>query len=196
MPIQTKTLAVLLTEIKKEARISGSDNLDTWLTSLINELLLDYVEKTRYFEMLLVGQPITLVDETSAYDLPADFHKMRGVRYTIGSGNPYPIYPRGEYVQTARNGNPKFYELAGDQILITPITNIRATDTLVMDYYKYPSELVDPGDVFPIPRLIGPLKLKAITRAVIYNRDLNVAAALRGESIEQETRSSVPKGQG
>lgn len=194
MAIQTKTLAVLLDEIKKESRVKGSDNLDSFITTLINELLLDFVEKARYFEMLLRDQPVTLVDETGIYNLPSDFHKLRAVRYTISSGQPYPIYPRGVYTSVPTPGNPRFYELAGTSLIISPTDNIRDTDTLVLDYYKYPSELVDPGDIFPIPRLIAPLKLKAIQRVVIYNRELAVASAIRGEAIEQTAGSAVPEG--
>lgn len=195
MPLQTKTFSVLIGEIKKEARVAGSDNLDQFIKDTINELLLAAVEKARYFEMLLIGQPITLTELEGTYNLPGDFHKMRGMRYTIGNSVPFPIYPRGAYVQSTYGGNPRFYELAGTQIIITPDTNIRDTDTLVIDYYKYPSQLTANGDVFPIPRLIGPLKLKAIYRTVLYNRELNVASVLRGDSVDQEGRSAVPKGE-
>lgn len=192
MALQTKTFAVLLDEIKRESRVKGSDNLDTFIKMVINELLLDYTDKIRYFELLLRDQPITLVDEQADYDLPSDFHKMRAVRYTIGSGLPYSIYPKGQYVPQTSGGNPRFYEIAGETITIMPADNIVDADTLVLDYYKYATELVDDGDVFPIPRLIGPLKLKAIHRVLIYNRELNVAAAMRGESMEQEYRSATP----
>jgi hypothetical protein len=192
MALQTKTLSVLLDEIKREARVKGSDNLDTFITTLINELLLDYAEKTRYFELLLREQPIVLSEAESDYDLPDDFHKMRAVRYTIGSGIPFSLYPRGQYVPQTSGGNPRFYEVAGTTLTVMPATNVKDNDTLVLDYYKYPTELVSDGDIFPIPRLIGPLKLKAIYRVVLYNRELNVASALRGESMEQEYRSAVP----
>ena len=195
MAIQTKTLAVLRDEIKKESRVKGSDNLDSFITTLINELLLDFVEKARYFELLLRDQPITLVDETGEYDLPNDFHKLRAVRYTIGYGIPYPIYPRGSFVGVPTPGNPRFYEVAGSSLIISPTDNIRDADTLVLDYYKYPTELTVDGDIFPIPRLIAPLKLKAIQRVVIYNRELAVASVIRGEAVEQIAGSAVPKGQ-
>ena len=193
MAIQTKTLAVLVSEIKKEARVAGSDNLDGFIKDTINELLLEAVERTRYFEMLLVGQPITLVEASGAYDLPDDFSKMRAMRYTIGTaGVPFPLYQKGAYIATTSGGNPRFWEIAGTQFIITPETNIREDDTLVIDYYKYPSELALDGDIFPIPRLIGPIKLKAIYRTVLYNRELNVATILRGDSSDQEARSSEP----
>lgn len=194
MAIQTKTLAVLREEIKKESRVKGSDNLDAYVVSLINELLLDFVEKARYFELLLRDQPITLIDITGTYNLPTDFHKMRAVRYTIGSGQPYTIYPRGAYLSVPTPGNPRYYEAAGTSLVISPEDNIRDVDTLVLDYYKYPAELTVDGDIFPIPRLIAPLKLKAIQRVVIYNRELGVAAALKGEADEQTAKSSVPLG--
>lgn len=196
MALQTKTFSVLIGEIKKEARVAGSDNLDQFVKDTINELLLSAVEKARYFEMLLIGQPITpLVQAAGTYTLPSDFHKMRGVRYTIGSGIPFSIYPRGMYVPSTHGGNPRYYELANTQIIITPPENIRTNDTLVIDYYKYPAELIANGDIFPIPRLIAPLKLKAIYRTVLYNRELNVASVLRGDSSDQEARNAVSKGE-
>jgi hypothetical protein len=191
MALQTRTFAVLLDEIKRESRVKGSDNLDFFIKSVINELLLDYADKIRYFELLLREQPLTLVEAQADYALPSDFHKMRAVRYTIGAGLPYSIYPKGQYVPQTAGGNPRFYEIAGATITIMPATNIKDADTLVLDYYKYPTELVDDGDIFPIPRLIAPLKLKAIHRVLIYNRELNVASAIRGESMEQEYRSAT-----
>lgn len=190
MPLQTKTFLELQTEIKREARVEGSDNLDDFVKGLINELLLAYVETTDYQEILVSNIGVTLIAATGLYDLPEDFKTMRFVKYRVGASAPYkPLRRRPQFVEVAQGRLPNYFDIVANQLFVYPYDNVRTDDTLVFDYYAYPAALESDDDVFPIPRLIVPLKRNAIYRVHVYNRDLQVAAALRGESTENEVRS-------
>lgn len=188
------TFAELVDQIKIESRVKGADNLDGFIGAVINELLLAYAQKNRYFEFLVTNSPVTTSFATSLYTLPADFMNMRLVRYKqANTGFIRTLNPRPQYIDTANGTLPRWYELAGDKIVVFPYDDLPAGDLLYLDYYKIPDTLSGTA-VFPIPRLVPTLKLEAIHRVIIYNGDLQRAAALRGEAAENETRSKPAHG--
>lgn len=184
----TPTLAELRDQIKREARVKGSDNLDTWIDSVINELLCDYVQKNTYFEFLKTNQLIATIVATGLYDLPDNFIRMRLVRYKTSKGFYRTLNPRPQYIETALGSLPRWYDLAGTKISIFNFDAVPTGDFLVLDYYSFPATLTN-NDIFPIPRLVAPVKLEAIRRTLVYHRELQEAAAFRGDSVETETRS-------
>lgn len=185
------TFSELVDSIKIESRVKGADNLDVFIGTLINELLLDYAQKNRYFEFLVTNAQVATLQQTDRYSLPADYMNMRLVRYrqdSNGSGYTRTLHPRSQYVDTARGWLPRWYELAGNEVVIFPIEDMPSGDTLLLDYHKIPDTLS--GNIpFPIPRLVPTIKLEAIHRVLIYNNQLPQAAALRGEATENEVRS-------
>ncbi len=187
------TLAELRDQIKTEARVKGSDNLDSFIDTLINELLLDFAQKNRYFEFLVPNFSITTLAATGSYDLPADFMDMKLVRYRNANGYFRTINKRNGFIETANGTLPRWYELAGGQIVIFPVDDLVADESLLIDYYKVPETLTD-NDVFPVSRLLPTVKLTAISRVLIFNQDLATAAALKGEAVDNEVRSKPADG--
>lgn len=179
------TVDVLRTQIKKESRVSGSDNLDDYILDLINELLLDYIEKNHYYELLIPNSPITTIAATGNYPLPASFYAERLVRYQSLNGSPFTLRKRNEYLENARGRMPRYYEVNGTNLTIFPSDDVPAGDTVLLDYYKYPNVLIT-SDVFPIPRLLPTLKLRAIHRVLLYNNNIQQAQAFRGEALEMD----------
>lgn len=184
----TPTLATLREEIKKESRVKGADNLDDHIDSVVNELLCDYAQKNTYFELLQTNVSVPTIAATGIYDLPDDFVRMRLVRYRHANGYTRTLNPRPQYIETANGNLPRWYDLAGSSILVFNYDGIPGGDSLLLDYYSFPQTLVS-ASVFPIPKLVAPVKLEAIRRVLIYNEKLQMAAAFRGDSVEQETRS-------
>lgn len=188
----TPTLAELRELIKKESRVSGSDNLDSFIDGLVNELLCDYALKNKPFEFLLTNQPVTTTLNNGIYPLPNNFISMRMVRYKeIPTGFIRTLNPRPQFVETANGRRPRWYDLAGTNIILFQADDIPANDVLLLDYYAFPDTL-DEDTVFPIPRLLAPTKLEAIRRVLIYNRDLQEAQVLRGDAMENEVRGRKP----
>lgn len=184
----TPTLATLREQIKIEGRVKGSDNLDSFIDGVVNELICDYAQKNRYFEFLVTNQVIPTVLNTGTYALPSDFIAMRLIRYKNANGYTWTLNRRSEYIETARGKSPKWFDLAGSSILIFPFDDVPAAETLLLDYYRLPQTLVS-ASVFPVPKLLATVKLEAIHRVLIYNEKLQAAAALRGEAQENEVRT-------
>jgi hypothetical protein len=179
------TVATLRDQIKREGRISGSDNLDGFILDLINELLLEYTEKNRYFELLTTNYTVPTVAAQTGYTLPTDFFAERLVRYQSANGSPFTLRKRTEWIENPRGTMPRWYEIVGTVLNIFPYTDVPDADTIYLDYYKYPQTLAT-GDVFPIPRLLPTLKIRAVHRVLIYNNNLQQSAALKGESLEMD----------
>lgn len=188
------SLSDLVDLIKTEARVEGSDNLDSWITALINELLLEYCLQKKYYELLITNLAIPTVAAQEAYDLPEDFNFIKLVRYTTSSGSERTLLPRTDLVETVgTRGLPRFYELVGaGQIKLLPYLDVPLSDNVYLDYYKYPDALETDDDEFPIPRLLNPVKQRAIYRTHVYNNSLQQAAALKGDSAETEARTHPP----
>lgn len=189
----TPTLAILRDQIKIEARVKGADNLDAFIDATINELLLDYAQKNRYFEFLVTNSPVTTVLATSGYTLPTDFMNIRLVRYRqTSTGYTRTLEPRSSFVNTPNGRLPRYYDLAGNQIQVFPFDDLPEGDILLIDYHKIPDTLTG-ASVFPVPRLLPSVKLDTIHRVLLFNRELAEAAAMKGEAFDNETRSHPVK---
>lgn len=192
MPTSVKpTLTELRDLIKIEARVKGSDNLDPWIDALVNELLCNYAQNNRYFEFLQTNQPVTTTLNNGLYPLPDDFIAMRLVRYKqTPRGYTYTLNPRPQYIETARGMRPKWYDVVGTNIDIFPADDVPANDTLLLDYWSFPQTLTGP-DVFPVPKLVTPVKLEAVRRTMLYNNNLQAAQLLKQDAQEHEVRPKM-----
>lgn len=188
------TLLEIRNQIKIESRVKGADNLDAAIDLIVNQLLLEYAQKNRYFEFLVTNSPITTSLSTGSYDLPEDYMNMRLVRYrqtpTLYTRT---LHPRSGFINTASGRHPRYYEVVGNQIEVFPFDDLPANDVVLLDYYKIPETLVA-ADPFPIPRLLPTLLRDAIHRVLLYNRDLATAAAHMGEAVTVEARSRPADG--
>jgi len=186
-----RTLAELREDIKVEARVKGSDNLDSWIDSLVNEILTSALQNKRYFEMLVLNEEIPTVAETDAYDLPDDFMAIRAVRYVTASGSSRSLNDKNHYVQIPRGRSPRYYEVIGENsIIISPILDMPDDDTISIDYYRYPETLTEEDEI-PVPKLIAHIKQKAIARTLNYNKELQEMALLQTEAGVNEARGHV-----
>jgi hypothetical protein len=186
-PLET-TFEELRNEIKLEARVKGSDTLDPFIDDLINELLLDYCQKNRYSELLVLNHAIATLQSTGNYDLPEDFMAERLIRYQAPNGASRTLHKRNQYLENARGSYPRYYDIAARTLQIFPDIAIPANDSILLDYYKFPN-FEDDDEPFPIPKLIPVIKRTAVHRVLVYNRDFQTAAVHRGESAESEVRT-------
>lgn len=167
MPASTK--AQLRAAIKREARVLTNANLDALIDEIVADILRDYCNLTRQWELLKEGVAITLVDGQQSYDLPADFNNLGVLRYGRGPApHKYRVIElQPESVsQTFGRGYPRFYRLvSGRKISFWPYDAVLATDELLLDYYIDPLSIyVDEGDLFPVEALESAVKKDAISR--------------------------------
>jgi len=187
------TLAQLREQVKVESRVKGADNLDGFIDTVINEQLVNYAGKNRYLEFLKTNVEIATVNGVDAYALPEDFGSARLVRYRNSNGHTRTLNPRPQFIETANGTLPRWYDVAGTELKVFPFTDIPGGDTILIDYYAIPGNLAG-SDNFPIPRIMSTVKLEAIRRVLIYNRELAEAGVLKGDAVELETRGRPTRG--
>lgn len=188
-PIGQLSFGELRNMVKREARVSGATDLDDYINTVINELLLDYCLNNRYFEQLQLNVPVDIIDTAGTYALPPDFQVESLVRYQEASSqNVWTIYPRTGYLANPAPGRAGYYKISGASINILPIDRLTIGDNLLLDYYAFPPKLVDDADAFPIPKLIASVKLRSIYRVHIYNNQVQQAQLLKGDASENELR--------
>jgi hypothetical protein len=189
-PINQLSFSDLRNMIKREARVSGATDLDDYINTLINELLLDYCLNNRYFEQLQLNVPVAIIDTTGTYALPIDFQTESLVRYQdAATGGTWTLYPRTGYLANPAPGRVGYYRISGAAINILPFDSVRVGDAILLDYYTFPQKLVDDADAFPIPKLIAAIKLRAVYRVHVYNNQVQSAQLLKGDATENELRS-------
>jgi hypothetical protein len=181
-------ISQLVDDIKVEARVKGSDNLDAWILNLVNQLLLDYCEKNQYFELLVTNSVIATLQSTEDYTLPTDFGRERLIRYLPTNGTSRTLKKRNQFLENPRGQFPRWYEVNGTVLSIFPVDNMPAGDSILIDFWKLPTTVVL-TDTFPIPRLLPSLRLRAVTRVLAYNNAMPQAGYLKGEAQESESRA-------
>lgn len=75
------TRAELRAAIKEEGRIKSATNLDLYVNNLMDEILRDHCNKTRYHELLSLDYPLTMIAGQSSYFLPPDYQNLSDVRF-------------------------------------------------------------------------------------------------------------------
>ena len=168
------TKAQLRTAIKREARINSSTNLDSMVDDIVADIMRDFCNKTRYYELLATDTVITAIAATGTYSLPVGFQNLSEIRYAtattgqIASSLHYrTLIQKTDVVKRfSVVGYPMFYRLASaGKINIFPNSLIAATDSILIDYYIDPATLyTTDASEFPIPRLEGAVKKAAIAR--------------------------------
>ncbi len=186
-------LGDLLDTIKREARVKGTDQLDDLIVNTINNFLEQQCLMNRFFEMLTPNYQIPTVLNTGIYSAPPQFQLLRLLRYQRSDGFKYTLRKRSEWVENPPGTRPKFYEVSSipAQINIFPFDDVPDGDTLLLDYYQYPTpfNLSALSAPFPIPKLVPSCIQRCIYRVHIFNNEIQAAQALKGDAVESEIRS-------
>jgi hypothetical protein len=175
MDFALSTLKQLRDSIKLESRLAGTTDTDPLVNNTINELLLEYCYNNRYLELLTLNIPLPTIVGVGKYILPSDFHLISNVKYQGADRGIITLYPRKTnlYLSNPAGTRPKYYEITGTinsfSINLIPFADVADNESIIIDYYSLPPLLIEDDDTFPIARLLGPLKQKAIYRMLLYN---------------------------
>jgi hypothetical protein len=182
------TLKTLHTQIKQEARVQGTNELDGYVYDVIREVHQEHTERQRYSELLILSAPITLTDGIGNYDLPADFQHLKELRfsysgaYANGVPNWRPLDLRGDFHPKRRtSGLPRFYERADNKIWLYPYSDIKLSMAMEIDYYRL-APLTEEDEEMPVRKLVPVVKRDAIARVHIYYKEMQSAAAFNSLS--------------
>lgn len=176
MPRYELELQALRSRIKIEARVNGSDDLNITIDGLINEIIQAHCRTERYYENLVRNLDIPLTDGQQGYALPEDFADIHKVWWSndLTNARQRTLRAKNDFVEESRGftSEPRFYELAGDSILIFPYGGILATQhKFSIDYYKSPDLLENDNDVLGISKLIPTVIREGTARVLRMGKD-------------------------
>lgn len=178
-----KTYAQLQTEIKKEARVKGTEDLNQFILDTVNELMCQQTTREKHFELYVPDYRFNLADGSRSYDLPSDFQHLTDVRFANDGSCFRDLDPRNDYhLKVSDRGTPRFYELAGSSLRIYPFADVNENMAIEIDYYRAPTlfDSTDSSAVFPVPKLYNAVKRDAIARTHIYYKEYQSAQAFAG----------------
>lgn len=142
--------------VRAEAGISGLQEYETLIDSIINQELQTLTGKAKYSELEMVIVFTSSVGGAFQFDLPADFQLMGSVNYQRLTSDPNfncVLSPGSKDLWlTQLMGYPQYYRRVGSQIWMYPYTNILSGETFSLTYYKRPVLTLD-SDIVPVPSL-------------------------------------------
>lgn len=179
----------LITAIKREARIKNSTNLDTMVGEILNDVLVDYCNKTFYWELMKTDTAITAIAATGQYSLPADFQNLKQVRYGVGASpvTMRQLLPQYDTIRrTSTYGLPMYFYLSsGSKLNVFPYSTIAVGDTILIDYYINPTtNFTADGDNFPVPRIEAAVKKEVIARLERFHNDNQGDQSTRSDATQ------------
>lgn len=178
------TLGTLHTQVKREARVQGTDELDEHVYDVIREIHDQHTERQRFDELLVVDTDIILSDATSAYNLPEDFQHLKEVRFAYDGSAFRELDVRGDFHQKRSIvGLPKFYEKTGSSLRLYPYDSVKDTMGLHIDYYRR-ALLDNSADDMPVNKLVPLVKREAIARVHMYYKETASASAYKAMAQE------------
>lgn len=156
--------------------LPSSTTMASWVLDIIDEILLEFCQQSRYQELYSPDNNLTLTAGVGYVSLPTDYHHLKEVRYDINSTGTFATLQKTNQFSNKLNvsGHPTFYFLSGGKLYFWPYSSVTTSDTLQIDYYKKPSFGVN--DAFPIPSLEAAVKRACVARLLRYNNDAPNAA--------------------
>lgn len=190
------TLVELRTQVKREARVKGTDQLDEMVDDIIVEVHDQHTERQRFDELFEPDEVLTLTAANGIVALPDDFQHMGEVRFSSDGSSFRRLEVRGPYNHKRGNyGFPKFYEKTGSNIRLYPPGDILDTHALHIDYYRK-ATFDSSNDVLPVDKLVPLVRREVISRVHMYYKENQSATAYQGLARQAigEIQSSVETG--
>lgn len=168
------TLLELRTRIKNEARVKSSADLDAWIDSTINGVVKNHTYGEKRYQLIVRNAAITIsTDGQSQFTLPVGFAKIIDVTfspYPAPNDVWYPLEERNQFRFPYTQGNPKWYELMGGNLVITPYSLLRTNQQLRMTYQKTPTAMTADAHVLEIPELEQVIVDEVVGRVLRYHK--------------------------
>lgn len=145
-------------KVQRVAKINSRDEtLVTLIKDAINVALYDIAREQKWAELLVLRHSLDLTNAASGtlITIPADFIEAERLRYKVGT-QIWRLYPVGAVLPPPIiSGRPREYQFATGSpisLSIEPYAAIEVGDSLLLDYYKSPVELVADEDA-PVSNL-------------------------------------------
>lgn len=170
--LTTYTFGQLVSDIKIVSRNSGNTELDPYIKNCVNETLAQYTALNRYTQLFVKDSQLNLTLANGTIPLPLGLQHLDrlNIRYfTANTNPPGTLLRKYDKYRSTDLGSATQFIRQDSQLLITPFADILGTDYLLIDYWKFPTVLVDDGDIFPIPDLIPVIKNEVIAKVTTFD---------------------------
>lgn len=191
------TKTQLRDSIKREARQQSTNDLDTMIYEIIDDVVSDVFSKERCYELRVIGAGTAMTNATATISLPNDFQHVDEVRFSTDNGVTAPrLFPKNDNSQNTQVGTPKWWQIVGSALYVFPYSGVTTSHKIYLDYFKVPTFAAD-SDVFPVFRLQSAVKKEVIQRLLEYINSMDRAKAMadsmqmslvRGKSANLEGR--------
>lgn len=168
----TYTVDQLLADIKIDSRNNANDELDTFIVSQINQLLVHYVGLKQYEQLFIKDAHLNLTAATSAINLPADLQHLNkyNIRYLTPGDQMGRQLAKYDKYRSIQSGPVCQFVRQNKQLLLTPFGQIMTGDYLLIDYWKFPPILATGlNTIFPIPDLIPVIEKGVCAKIVPFD---------------------------
>lgn len=168
----TYTFLELINAIKEEGRVNRSNELDSMIKRIINEVMVKHTRNKEYPDLFMPNVAIAIDSAgQSNFPLPADFTKISQVRYQGQSGSVKYLNKANQFSLPFLTGYPAMWYIAGSRLYLHPYTDITVDDEIHLDYYKVPSLLVADADQLVIDDLYPVIVNETLSRVRRYHDD-------------------------
>lgn len=167
------TLGQLKDLVRFEAKVPDTKSMEGWLDQTIQEEARQITALIKYDELFAPDTVLALTAAVTQVSLPTDLQHLdiNSIRFAEGG-----VLTNQNWLRARRNftnnnaGRPTFYIRKGTVLLLSPNTSIVSSDTIQINYWKYPISLSTQSDAVDIlPEVILPeLKMRAIKRAITF----------------------------
>ena len=186
-----KTVQTFLEEIKREAKLEASSDLDQFIIDKTNDILQEYTKTTQYQEMFKIDTPLTLTAGVGTVALPSDYAYINDtVRYVTAAGVITPLV-KLRVAHYAKTGTPYNYRLTYGQISLYPYSAIATGDTLLIDYYALAPLITNDNNSttglpsnLPFQTFYVKVKNEVLAKLALYQNNLEKSKALDMQSDE------------
>lgn len=182
------TLLDLLNAIKEESRVDMGNDLDVMITRIINEVMVKHTRNKEYPDLYMVNVAVAIASNgQSNFPLPADFTKIKEMRFSIDGTNFRYVKQRNQFPMPFGTGYPSWWWVAGSRIYVNPYANILTTHTLVLDYLRLPVPLVNPTDELEVDDLYPIIVNEAMARVAKYHDQFEKSDRFQRDAVQAET---------
>lgn len=180
----------IVTAVKQEGRVLRSNDLDSMIKSIINEVMVKHTRNKQYPQLYTPNQALAITSNgQNSFALPTGFTHISQVLFSVdGTAGSFKFLQKQNQFQLPfQVGLPSWWYYAGNQLYIYPYTQIITTNVLQIGLFKAPALLAADTDPLLIDDLYPVILLETLSRLRRYHADQAGDVAYKQDAEEAQT---------
>lgn len=159
----------LMDRIRAEARIKGPDTLVGLIITIFNATAREYTARRRFPQLYVAQHEIVAVGAgQNLFNLPANLQVLQKDNiYYSEDGNVDTAYglllTTSNYIGSIE-GQPNRIQRVGNTLQVFPYSDVAATSSIFINYWRFPTALAGYADIFEIDELEETIVKETIAR--------------------------------